>query len=205
MKRFLSVVGAVLLMAAGPASADVIFTFDGLTFDDGGTLDGTFTTDDALMTLLDYDLTTSGGSLAGFTYTPGTAPLNFSSLPSVLVVETSTNNPILQVTFASLMATGGLITLGSSDSFEQVGAGPSGRHGGTSDGRHDQQRARACDDIPARHRRHGASGGAAPPSPRLSRHEKRPTDRGWAFAGVLVAKGGIEPPTQGFSVLCSTN
>ena len=24
-------------------------------------------------------------------------------------------------------------------------------------------------------------------------------------AGILVAKGGIEPPTQGFSVLCSTN
>jgi hypothetical protein len=23
--------------------------------------------------------------------------------------------------------------------------------------------------------------------------------------GVMVAKGGIEPPTQGFSVLCSTN
>ena len=121
MKRFLSVIGAVLLMAAGPASADVIFTFDGLTFEDGGTLDGTFTTDDALMTLLDYNLTTSGGSLVGFTYTPVTAPLNFSSLPSVLVVETSTNNPILQVTFASLLATGGTITLGSFDSFEEVG------------------------------------------------------------------------------------
>ncbi len=123
MKRFLSVVGAVLLMSAGPASADVIFTFDGVTFDDGGTLDGTFTTDDALMSLLGYDLTTSGGGLTGFTYTPVTAPLNFSALPSVLVVETSTNNPILQVTFTSLMATGGLITLGSAESFEQVGAG----------------------------------------------------------------------------------
>jgi PEP-CTERM motif len=122
MKRFLSVVGAVLLMAAGPASADVIFTFDGVMFDDGGTLDGSFTTDDTLMTLLDYNLTTSGGTLTGFTYTPLTAPDNFSSLPSILVVEPLTNNPILQVTFTSLMATGGLITIGTFDSFEQVGA-----------------------------------------------------------------------------------
>jgi hypothetical protein len=27
---------------------------------------------------------------------------------------------------------------------------------------------------------------------------------GWAFNGV-VAKGGIEPPTRGFSIRCSTN
>jgi hypothetical protein len=122
MKRFLSVVGAALLLAAGPASASIIFTLDSVTFEDGGMVDGTFTASDDLMTLLDYDLTTSGGSLTGFTYTPATAPLNFSSLPSILVVETMSNDPILQLTFTSLTATGGAITIGQADSFEQVGS-----------------------------------------------------------------------------------
>ena len=122
MKRFLAVIGAVLLLAAGAASASIIFSLDGVTFDDGGMVDGTFTTSDDLMTLLDYNLTTSGGSLLGFTYTPATAPLNFSSLPSILVVETSTNNPILELTFTSLTATGSAITIAPFASFEQVGA-----------------------------------------------------------------------------------
>lgn len=122
MKRLLSVVGTVLLLAAAPVSASVIFTFDGVTFDDGGMVDGSFTTSDDLMTLLDYDITTSGGTLVGFTYTPATAPLNFSSLPSILVVETTTNDPILQLTFTGLTSSGGAITLGTADSFEQVGA-----------------------------------------------------------------------------------
>jgi hypothetical protein len=35
---------------------------------------------------------------------------------------------------------------------------------------------------------------------------KTPTGEGWRFCfETLVARGGIEPPTQGFSILCSTN
>jgi hypothetical protein len=35
---------------------------------------------------------------------------------------------------------------------------------------------------------------------------KSPTGEGWAKCLILlVARGGIEPPTQGFSILCSTD
>src|SRR5262249_5458596 len=59
MKRLLSWVGLVLFLAAGQASANIIYTFSGVTFSDGGTLSGTFTTDDTFSTLLDFDITTS--------------------------------------------------------------------------------------------------------------------------------------------------
>jgi hypothetical protein len=41
--------------------------------------------------------------------------------------------------------------------------------------------------------------------------ENKNATRRWRFvcivsdAAFLVARGGIEPPTQGFSILCSTN
>ena len=122
MKRLLSILGAVLSLAAWPAAANIVFTFDGAMFDDGGTLTGTFTTNDAITTLLDYDITTAGGTIAGFHYTPLTADFNASSLPAIIVVEPSDDNdPILQVTFTGLTSTGGTILIGNFDSFEQSG------------------------------------------------------------------------------------
>src|SRR5215470_1943638 len=66
MKRFLSWVGLALLLAAGQASANIIYTFSGVTFSDGGTLTGTFTTNDTSTTLLDFDITTSAAPGIGF-------------------------------------------------------------------------------------------------------------------------------------------
>lgn len=121
MKRLLAAVGMVLSLAANPASANIDFTLSGATLSDGGTLTGTFTTNDAITALLDYDLTTAGGALTGFEYTPATAPMNFSSLPSIIVVETTALDHILQVTFqGGLTATGAPILVGQFDSFEQV-------------------------------------------------------------------------------------
>lgn len=120
MKRLLSVAGLVLALAAGQASANVIFTFSGVTFDDGGTLTGTFTTNDALNTLVDFDITTSGAN--GFHYTPGTSDGTTStSLPFILVANTPPLlDNIIQITFAGgLTATGAPITIGHFDSFEQ--------------------------------------------------------------------------------------
>jgi PEP-CTERM motif len=129
MKRLLSAVGMVLLLAAGQASANIIFTLDA-NLDDGATLSGTFTTNDALDTLLGYDLTTSGAN--GFEYTPLTAPTSFSALPSILVVETGDLSHILEVTFAGgLTATGGTVQLGDNVSFEQI---PGGTHRLLTDG-----------------------------------------------------------------------
>jgi hypothetical protein len=122
-RRILSVVtilGLALSLAAGQASANILYTFAGVTFSDGGTLTGTFTTNDAITTLLNYDITTSPGIGIGFEYTPATAPVSFSSLPSIIVVETAGLDHLLQVTFnGGLTATGAPITIGNFDSFEQ--------------------------------------------------------------------------------------
>lgn len=123
MKRLLSLVGVVLFLAAGQASANIVYTFSGVTFSDGGTLTGTFTTNDTFTTLLDFDITTSPGAGIGFTYTPATASGSPStSLPAIIVVETASLDNILQVTFdGGLTATGAPITIGTFDSFEQAG------------------------------------------------------------------------------------
>jgi len=122
MKRFLAVVGMALLAAAGSASADIIWKFNGVTFSDGGTLSGTFTTNDTLDSLLGFDLLTSGGASVGFHYTPGTAN-SLSSLPAILVLEPASLDHILQVTFlGGLSALGATITIGQFDSFEQIGS-----------------------------------------------------------------------------------
>src|SRR5262245_17129867 len=125
MKRVLAWVGLVLFLAAGQASANIIYTFSGVTFSDGGTLTGTFTTDDTFSTLLDFDITTSLAPGIGFHYTPVTANSNSTSLPTIIVVEDAGPVNILQITFnGGLTATGALIKLGTFDSFEE---GPDGR------------------------------------------------------------------------------
>ena len=123
MKRLLSVVGIVLCLATGQASANILYTFAGATFDDGGTLAGTFTTNDAITNLLDFDVTTSPGAGIGFHYTPATAGSSSTSLPFVLVLSTPTLDNILQVTFSGgLTPLGAPITIGTFDSFEQTTA-----------------------------------------------------------------------------------
>jgi hypothetical protein len=125
MKRLLSWVGLVFLLAAGQASANIIYTLSGVTFSDGGTLTGTFTTDDTSHTLIDWDITTSPGSGIGFHYTPGTSGDSSTSLPAIIVVEDAGPTNILQITFSGgLTATGATILIGTFDSFEQ---GPDGR------------------------------------------------------------------------------
>ena len=122
MKRLLAAVGMVVLLAASQSFANIIFTVSGATFSDGGTLTGTFTTNDAVNSLIDYDLLTAGGALTGFHYTPGTAGSGSTSLPFILVLEPASSDPILQVTFAGgLTPLGAAITIGQFDSFEQVG------------------------------------------------------------------------------------
>ncbi len=123
MKQLLSCLGIVFFLAAGQASANIIYTFSGVTFDDGGTLTGTFTTNDAITALIDFDITTSAGTGIGFHYTPATAGSSSTSLPAILVLSTATLDNILQVTFSGgLTATGAPILIGTADSFEQTTA-----------------------------------------------------------------------------------
>ncbi|HSV19537.1 MAG TPA: PEP-CTERM sorting domain-containing protein [Casimicrobiaceae bacterium] len=128
MKRLLSLVGAfgfALSLAAGPASANIVYNFSGVSFTDGGTLTGSFTTNDLMNTLVDFDITTSTNGTFGFHYTPGGGSTSFSSLPTILVLDAPGLADILQVTFSSLTTAGGVIFIGQFDSFEQ---GTSGTH-----------------------------------------------------------------------------
>ena len=125
MKRLFSVLGVLgftLSLAAGQASANIVYNFSSVTFNDGGTLTGFFTTNDARNALLGFDITTSAGGGFGFHYTAPSV-VSFSSLPSILVLETPTLSELLQVTFTNLTAAGSLITIGQFDSFEQNPAG----------------------------------------------------------------------------------
>jgi hypothetical protein len=125
MKRVHSLVGLLLGLTfslwAVQASANIVYGFSGVTFSDGGTLTGTFTTNDARTSLLDYDITTSANTNIGFHYTPGTSSSGSTSLPFIIVLNTPPAlDHILEVTFNSpLAATGGTIKIGDFDSFEQ--------------------------------------------------------------------------------------
>jgi len=122
-RRLFSVVGVfglALTLAAGHASADRLYTFAGVTFSDGGTLTGNFTTNDPITALVNYNITTSPGVGIGFNYTPISAPVNLSSLPFIIVVETAGLDHLLEVTFnGGLTPAGAPITIGNFDSFEQ--------------------------------------------------------------------------------------
>ena len=62
LRTALAVPALAFALAAVPAEASVTFNVTG-TFSDGGTLTGTFVTDDALTTLQSTSLTVAGGSL----------------------------------------------------------------------------------------------------------------------------------------------
>ena len=122
MKRLLSMFGLVLFLTAGQAPANIMYTFSGVTFSDGGTLAGTFITNDAITALIDFDITTSPGVGLGFHYTTGSVGSGSTSLPAILVFSTASLDEILQVTFnGGLTALGAPILIGTFDSFEQAG------------------------------------------------------------------------------------
>jgi hypothetical protein len=128
MRRLLAAACPLVLAlssGAGEASADIVFSLQSVTFDDGGIATGEFITDDAVTSLLGYDITTSGGILPGFRYNSTTAPVDLSSMPSTLVVEEdATPVHLFQLTFLGGLTSGGApILLGADDSFEQVGRG----------------------------------------------------------------------------------
>ena len=111
MRRHLTaagLLGLALSLGAGEASANIVFTLQLVTFFDGGTATGAFTTNDALDSLIDYDITTSGGIFPGFRYNSTTAPVDSSSIPSILVVEDATPVHILRLTFLDGLTTAGI-------------------------------------------------------------------------------------------------
>ncbi len=107
----------VVGLSGGRASADFTYQFSGATFEGGGTLTGTFTTNTALTTLLSASITTSAGSNGSQTFSqvsyvyPGAQEF-FG--PSYLTLMQGAN--ILELSFGA-----GLNTTGST--AIQVGGG----------------------------------------------------------------------------------
>ena len=111
---------AALVLALGTveARADHVLSLSGVTFDDGRSATGTFTTNDALSSLVGFDITTSPGTNIGFEYTPVTADSSSTALPFILVLNTPPAlDNILELTFTNLTAAGSPITIGDQRQF----------------------------------------------------------------------------------------
>jgi hypothetical protein len=116
MKAYLLAAAAAALTAvtaASPASAAITFTFTDATLDPG-TLTGSFTTDDAVTTLVSYDITSSAGAngpftFGAFTYSPATSSVASSFLPTGFTIMSNDLVNLLQLNFADLTASGGTL------------------------------------------------------------------------------------------------
>ena len=103
--------GLVLGAVPGARASSILWTLENVTFDDGGTAHGTFTTDSATGGLLGFDIvTTPGTTLAGFTYNPQTVNFvdnNLDQLNSFLIGNDIIPIPYdLQLTFVHPLTAG---------------------------------------------------------------------------------------------------
>jgi hypothetical protein len=124
--RLLTAAALALALGASEARADHVFMLSGVTFDDSTLATGKFTTNDALTSLLNWDITTVNGAIPGFHYTPGTSDSSSTSLPFIIVLNTPPDlDHILELTFASpLTAAGAAFT--TSDPFGSFEESPNG-------------------------------------------------------------------------------
>ena len=128
MKRLIAIAAAIAAMtAAAPAWAAKVFVLDNVTLQGGGTLTGSFTTDDALSSLLSVNITASSGTFgpgvfSTFTYN-NAALANWVSLPSQgFQISTSGSAQQLRLDFFPLTASGANI-LHTSNEYQYTGGG----------------------------------------------------------------------------------
>ena len=128
MKRLIAIAAAIAAMtAAAPAWAAKTFVLDNVTLQGGGTLTGSFTTDDALTSLLGVNITASSGTFgpgvfSTFTYN-NAALANWVSLPSQgFQISTSGAAQQLRLDFFPLTASGANI-LHTSNEYQNTGGG----------------------------------------------------------------------------------
>jgi hypothetical protein len=111
----------VVLMVAGGTSAmaTVLWTVNDVTFSDGNTLTGTFTTDSGITTFLDIDLTVTGpNSAADFTVDHG----DTAYLPGGLSLFNITSTQYVDLVLASpLTGAGGTIAFTSGNDCPNCG------------------------------------------------------------------------------------
>jgi hypothetical protein len=127
MKRFAALAAAVVaIAAAAPAWAAKTFVLDNVTLQGGGTLTGSFTTNDALTSLEAIDITASMNTVGAYTFQAfhyNDLSLVYSDhMPSYFSVKTVGYAQELQLYFGALTDSGA--TLLPNHSFEhQVVAG----------------------------------------------------------------------------------
>lgn len=112
----LVVVAAFSLCASLANAAPISWTLSGVTFDDGGTASGTFTTDSVGGGLLGFDITTTAGSAqGGFHYDSSSASFyanNYFAPHSFIITRNAPfAEPFLNFIFASSLDTVGTIAL----------------------------------------------------------------------------------------------
>lgn len=123
--------GAVLSLSTLPAHADIRYDLSNVVLYSAptggtaqGTLTGSFTTNDARSTLVAYNIVASPfSSFPGFTYTPATAPLSASTLPSQYFQLDAPGGLFeLRLYFTSALTTSGA-TLNRTFSYESEASG----------------------------------------------------------------------------------
>ena len=123
MKRLAALAAAVVaIAAAAPAWAAKVFVLDNVTLEGGGTLTGSFTTNDALTSLESVDITSSMNPAGPFTFQSfhynDAALANWVVLPSQ-GIQNSVNGAAqqLRLDFFPLTETGAVL-LGSSNEYQ---------------------------------------------------------------------------------------
>lgn len=114
---------AALALSATAAHAVVIFNVSGV-FSGGGTLTGTFTTNDALTQVVGLDLTSSQNGAFQLTNYTNTGSIDNQQLPNTFRLTVTQPTKQLQLFFSpALSATGGTITGNSFEAQQIQGAG----------------------------------------------------------------------------------
>jgi hypothetical protein len=114
---FAAAIAVTLAVGALPAKASIIdWTLENVTFDDGGSASGTFSTDSTTGGVIDFDITTTAGTtLGGAVYDASTSILyaNNYFTPNSFVLATNNGNlsPYLELAFVNALTGPGVDSL----------------------------------------------------------------------------------------------
>jgi hypothetical protein len=124
VRMFIGTTAAVLalLSTARTASADFVFTLSGVTLAGGGTLTGTFSTNNALNTLTGFDITASAnGAFPGFHYTTASSTVTAPNLPTFFQLDSPGSADELRLIFNGGLTSSGATLTTTSYEFESAG------------------------------------------------------------------------------------
>jgi hypothetical protein len=129
MRLFSFALGAVVLavttfVAVPNALADQIFNLSDVTLQYGGTLSGTFSTNNALTSVTSYDIVASAGAgspgftFVGDTYTPGDSSITVNLVNNVFQVTEGGGTYVLRLVFSANLSSTVTVALATGSSYE---------------------------------------------------------------------------------------